>query len=169
MGYEVDAAGETSLIIFDPETYAYASLIRTALLADVCIVPIGRSIPKPLRNAAIASISDTGEGNHGSRADSTETSRKRRKTGQQSLLNMISKTKKDGHSTDPIIVIESDEEIDSSGWVRKKVTTNKSDIGRDGEKKKGANQLRLLRDAFDWNKNPNAILKHFRVNMKSLR
>ncbi|KAJ9110747.1 hypothetical protein QFC20_002788 [Naganishia adeliensis] len=146
VGYEVDAVGERSLIMFDPET----------------------SIPKSLRNEAISSIADINEGDPKSRTDSTDTPRKRRKTGQQSLLNMMPKTNTEGRATDPIIVVESDEEMDSSGWVRKKAISDKSDSERGGVKKKGASQLRLLRDAFDWNKNPNAVLKHFRVNLKSL-
>lgn len=122
-----------------------------------------------MRNAAISSIADINEGDPKSRTDSTDTPRKRRKTEQQSLLNMMPKTNTEGHATDPIIVVESDEEMDSSGWVRKKAISDKSDSERGGVKKKGASQLRLLRDAFDWNKNPNAVLKHFRVNLKSLR
>lgn len=82
---------------------------------------------------------------------------------------MIPKVTREGRATDPIVVMESDEEMDRSGWVRKKAPSSKSDSERTGSKIKGSNQLRLLRDAFDWNKNPNAILKHFKVNLKSLR
>lgn len=81
---------------------------------------------------------------------------------------MVSKVRKEGRATDPIVV-ESDEEMDSSGWVRKKMTNGKSGDGPDGGEKKGTRKISLLRDAFDWSKNPNGVLKHFRVNLKALR
>lgn len=121
-----------------------------------------------MRTAAIKTLAAAGGDDHDATTDSTETLRKRRKTGQQSLLDMISKVPKEGLSTDPIIV-ESDEEMDSSGWVRKKTMRDKSDDGRTSVKKNGAISIHLLRHAFDWSKNSNGVLRHFRVDIKALR
>jgi hypothetical protein len=109
-----------------------------------------------LRNTSLASLKASSPSAPDTAVDTSETPRKRRKT------TGVSTTKEPaGRATDPID-IESDEEMDQSGWVRKKASNAKAGGSRTGIKS-------ALRDVFDWSKNPNAVLKPFRVDLKALR
>ncbi|GHJ86672.1 hypothetical protein NliqN6_3074 [Naganishia liquefaciens] len=131
-GYEIDVSGATNLLILDPQS----------------------SIPAGLRNAAIASLEMSNHQTSDAGSETSQIARKRRKI----MDNLI--TMEAGHAADPIELL-SDEEMDQSGWVRKKRSTSKPRSGRSGIKD-------ALRDVFDWSKNPNATLKHFKVDLQLL-
>ncbi|KAJ9097242.1 hypothetical protein QFC21_004911 [Naganishia friedmannii] len=146
VGYEIDDAGETSLIVFDPAT----------------------SIPRGLRKTALEHLRDNAEAAvEGFVTPGGAIVGKRRKLNQQSLRDMMPKSRKEGQSTDPIPVLESDEEMDQAGWVRKKTSASGS-TEKSASKRKMSDRMHLLRNSFDLASNPKATLSHFRVSLSAL-
>lgn len=129
-----------------------------------------RSIPRALRKTAHDYVRDNAETiiEESGTADRAS-SGKRRKLTQQSLRDMMPKSRKEGQSTShPIPVLESDEEMDQAGWVRKKSSKSNSSEKLES-KRKMRDRMHLLRNALDWTDNPKATLSHFRVNLSALR
>lgn len=146
VGYEIDDAEEINLIVFDPAT----------------------SIPRALGKTALEHLRDTAETTiEGSATAAGADSGKRRKLNQQTLRDMLPKSRSEGMPTDPIPVLESDEEMDQAGWVRKK-TTGSGSTGKSAAKRKINDRMHLLRNSFDLASNPKATLNHFRVNLSGL-